>query len=452
MSEIYDFPLSYNLTKRYVVFTFKRFYSEFIVVGRENIPSEGPVIFAPNHNNALMDALVILSIVRHNLPVVFLARSDIFKDGFVRSALRFSKIMPAFRMRDGAENLGRNADVFEKCIEALHHKKALGIMPEGNQELELNIRPLVKGIFRIAFAAQQTMPDPLKPGVKIVPVGLDYGDIVKFGKPVIVSVGKPIEVSEYMEKYSDNQVIATNLIRSRLFDDLSNLTLNLATKDYYSCFETVVKVWEKPSLDYYHLPDNTVYRFRARQLAAKQLVKLEKTDPEAIKQLNELSARYSQLLSTTKLTDKVLERKQKSVFSLLFSSFILLINFPFYVFGLILNFLPFFTPVLVRKYVFKAKFIGFFSSLQYGIGLLSFPFFYFIQALLFGWLTPFSWWTAVLFFFLQYPMGKLAFFWHSSQKKFAGWLRYRIHHNSSTVVELTSLRRQIVSVFFDHLR
>jgi 1-acyl-sn-glycerol-3-phosphate acyltransferase len=79
MSKIYELPLSFKLVKKYIRFTFKRFYSEFIVLGKENIPTEGQVIFAPNHLNALMDALAIHSVSPDNYATVFLARSDIFR-------------------------------------------------------------------------------------------------------------------------------------------------------------------------------------------------------------------------------------------------------------------------------------------------------------------------------------------------------------------------------------
>jgi 1-acyl-sn-glycerol-3-phosphate acyltransferase len=76
MSKIYDFTLSYGLFKSYVMFAFKRFFSRYIVMGKENIPETGPIILAPNHLNALMDALAAISVVPHKMPVVFLARSD----------------------------------------------------------------------------------------------------------------------------------------------------------------------------------------------------------------------------------------------------------------------------------------------------------------------------------------------------------------------------------------
>ena len=107
MSNIYDFPFSAKLLRKYVSFAFKRFYGEYIVVGRENIPINAPIIFAPNHIDALMDAVAVHSITPKNLPLVFLARSDIFNNRWTAKLLRYLNMMPAFRMRDGMENLGK---------------------------------------------------------------------------------------------------------------------------------------------------------------------------------------------------------------------------------------------------------------------------------------------------------------------------------------------------------
>src|ERR1035437_202335 len=236
MSNIYDFNVSYSLVKRYVIFIFKRYYGKYIVTGRENLPLEGPVIFAANHLNALMDALAVISILPHHMSIVYLGRADLFKNKAFARVLEFSKILPAFRMRDGVENLEKNHGIFESCVDVLDHKKVLGIMPEGNQGPFRKLRPLVKGIFRIAFNAQQRYGE--QPGVKIVPIGIDMGDFDKFGEHLIINIGKPIEVSEYMAEYGVNPANATNQIRERLRGDLTQLTFNLAIEKYYDCFET----------------------------------------------------------------------------------------------------------------------------------------------------------------------------------------------------------------------
>ena len=65
----------------YVRAFFFHFYGKVQVKGLENIPKDQPVIFAPNHQNALMDALIVLFASPQD--VVFLARADIFKSRFM---------------------------------------------------------------------------------------------------------------------------------------------------------------------------------------------------------------------------------------------------------------------------------------------------------------------------------------------------------------------------------
>jgi len=450
MPNIYDFPLSYNLVKKYITFTFKRFYGEYIVVGRENIPADCPVIFAPNHTNALMDALAVHSVVPHKMPVIFLARADIFKNKTAAKILNFIKIMPAFRMRDGVENLGRNNEIFERCVEVLDHNKALGIMPEGNQEIERKLRPLVKGIFRIAFAAQQKYGN--QPGVKIVPVGLDFGSVVKSHKHIIINIGKPIEVSDYMNSYMANPVGATNEIRDRLRNDLSQITLNLDTDKYYPCFEAAIEIGNTAYLNKLQLPDKTIYKFVARQKLTEKLVELEKNDPDSLKKIDSLCAEYTKTLNDLNLRNHILEQAPFKKLPLLFEWTFLLGTFSFFLYGFILNFMPFFVPVYLRKNVFKPQFSGFFSSLHYGLGIITFPLFYTIQTILFWSLTDCPWWASLLFVFSQYPMGKWALKWNSIAKKLNAKIRFNklSKADPNSINQAQTIRREIIKLISEY--
>jgi len=446
MSNIYDSPFSFILVKRYITFAFKRFYGEYIVVGKENIPTDCPVIYAPNHTNALMDALAIHAILPANMPVIFLARSDIFNNKMAAKALNFAKIMPAFRMRDGVENLGRNQYVFDKCVDVLHHNKSLGIMPEGGQEIERFLRPIVKGIFRIAFSAQQKYGN--KPGIKIVPVGLDFGSITKFGKHIIINIGKPIEVSEYMDIHTENQAIATNEIRERLRTELIGLTLNLETDTHYECFEIATEVCNLAFLNRLKLPDNTINRFIARQKIAESLIALEKNSSERIETLDAVCHEYADSLKNLRLKNWNFEKASYNSLSIIINGLLLLCTFPFFLVGLLLNFLPFFVPVYLRKNVIKVQFVGFFSSLQFVLGLITFPVFYTIQGILFYSFTDFPWWASLLFVVCQYPIGKVALKWNGEFKKWLAKIRYlrleRKHHEK--IHETKRMHKQIISL------
>ena len=447
MSNIYDFTFPFSLIRKYISFTFKRYYGEFIVIGKENIPTDCPIIFAPNHTNALMDALAVHVIAPPKMSVIFLARADIFNNKKAAKALNFAKIMPAFRMRDGVENLGRNQEIFDKCVDVLHHNMALGIMPEGNQEIERKLRPLVKGIFRIAFAAQQKFGSQQK--VKIVPIGLDFGNIIKAGKHIIITIGKPIEVSDYMAEYAINPVTATNEIRDCLKNALNNISLNLATDNYYSCFETATEVCNSTYLNKLKLPDKTEYRFVARQKIAKRLIDLEKNDIKEIQALDTLCSEYTKTLEKLNLRNWVFEQApQQKRFKVTSDYLVLFWTFPWFMLGLMFNFIPFFLPVYLRKKVFKAQFTGFFSSLQYALGLITFPIFYLAQTIVFWSITDFPIWASILFLLLQYPFGKWALKWNSTFKKLNAKRRYNSYLKTrlGEIKQAEETRKQIIQI------
>ncbi len=106
------------------------FYRKVIVLGRENINPDDHLIFAPNHQNALMDALAVL--FTHKGQPVFLARADIFKKKIIAAILYFLKILPVYRIRDGFSTLKGNDEIFNKTIDVLRNKNGLVILPEGD--------------------------------------------------------------------------------------------------------------------------------------------------------------------------------------------------------------------------------------------------------------------------------------------------------------------------------
>ena len=444
MSKITDYPFSFRLLRNYLVFSFKQFFSEYIVVGKENIPINCPIIFAPNHINAFMDAIAVHSIAPKNLPVIFLARADIFKNKTSAKILKFLKIMPAFRMRDGMENLGKNQEVFEQCVEILHENKALGIMPEGYQGDQQKLRPLVKGIFRIAFDAQQKFGFQDK--VKIIPVGINYGDLVKYGKHIIINIGKPIEVSEYMNIYAENPVIATNEIRKKLWNDLNELTLNLETENHYECFETVCEVANAQFVSELNLQNDTISRFKARQEIAKKLVSIEKNEPEKIEKLETLCKEYEVLLKILNLRNWVLEPKKDNTFFIIIEALKLIVTTPFFLLGFLLNFLPFYAPVYIRKKIIRPQYRGFYGSLHFVLGIITFPLFYVLQTSLIISLINTPWWVALLFLIIQYPLGLWAIKGYKKEKKFMAMLRLKtlIQKKSFDLNLAQSARKQII--------
>ncbi len=406
------------------MFCFKRFYGEFTVTGRENIPETGPVIFAANHINALMDPLAVISVIPRKLPIIYMGRSDMFKGKKFTQFLRLIKLIPAFRMRDGIENLEKNKASFEQCDEVLEKNLALGIMPEGNQGSFKRIRPLVKGIFRIAYNAQLKYGN--KPGVKIIPIGIDYNDIEKFGQKIIVNIGKPIEVADYIENYEENQVKGINILRSRLFKELANLTVHISSEKHYSGFETATELANSSVIRHLNLDDNPLDRFHARQKTAQWLNKLEFTEPEKAERIDKLSNQYRENLQQLDFRNWVFDKKQGSVLNIFLTTFFLILTSPVFIAGLLLNVLPFFAPDLVRK-IYKIHFPGGLSSLRFVSGMISFPLFYILQGIYIYKKFELNFLSMLFIVPLQYITGKLSFKWYKSFRKLSAKIRFKYH-------------------------
>ena len=103
---IYDKDILYDLLKPIVDWCVKHSYRKVEVKGKENIPSDGAVIIAPNHCNTLMDALVVLRAFDNES--VFGARADLFNKPFIAKLMYFVRILPMVRQRDGLRNVLKN--------------------------------------------------------------------------------------------------------------------------------------------------------------------------------------------------------------------------------------------------------------------------------------------------------------------------------------------------------
>lgn len=181
---------------------FRLSYRHLRYLGLENIPTDGVVIYAPNHCNALCDALAIVAMSRDKK--VFAARADIFRNPTLAKVLRFHRIMPIRRIRDGLNEVRRNGETIQEAVDTLQHGCAFCMMPEGTHRTKHSLLPLAKGIFHIAFeAAHQSSITEHKSKIHIVPVGLEYGDYFHLYDSLLVRVGNPIDVQVYLREHAD---------------------------------------------------------------------------------------------------------------------------------------------------------------------------------------------------------------------------------------------------------
>ena len=409
--------LGYWFLKQYIIFADWLIHKKVIVTGKEKIPQNKPIVFAPNHQNALSDPMAVLLHTRFQ--PVWLARADIFKSNTINVILRFLKIMAVYRMRDGKENLVKNDKTFANSIKVLENNFALALFPEAAHSGKRQMLSHKKAVPRIVFMAEEKTNFNLD--IQIIPTGIYYSHYWKFNRTLIVNFGDPIPVKDYIEVFQENANAATVTLRKKIESAIEPLVINITSKNYYSEFENIRDVYGKHFLERQNKKDTTLNRFQSDQLLAHKLDELEVKFPEETKIVVEAANSYSARLKQLKIRDWLISKSDKSMWKILQNKLILLIGLPVFIYGALFNIIPFLLiDKIIRK---KVKDWTFWSTFFLVAGIILFPLVYIIELLAVGWLLPGA--VLKLSFLVSLPFaGKLAFKWYILLRKTLG--RWRI--------------------------
>lgn len=264
-----DFNFFYTFLRPGVDYGTYNHYRRVIIKGRENLPVGEHYIFAPCHQNALMDALLVLNITHK--PVAFLARADIFRQPAIAWFLNFLRISPVYRIRDGRDQLSRNEVVFNNAREVIESGMPLCLMAEGTHNNKHQLLPLVKGMFRIAGETQKSLGD--KP-LYIVPVGFDYDEYQQPFANVCLNIGKPIDIRPFMDEYDTNEPVALNHMRDALTVALKGQIHHVCARERYDDEFAYCHLLTQETLSNLGLKNNAWGRFMARKHISEQIAQM----------------------------------------------------------------------------------------------------------------------------------------------------------------------------------
>jgi 1-acyl-sn-glycerol-3-phosphate acyltransferase len=388
------------------------FYRKVIVSGRENINPDHHVIFAPNHQNALMDALAVL--FTHKGQPVFLARADIFKRKTIASILYFLKILPVYRIRDGFSSLKGNDDIFLKTIDVFKNKNGLVILPEGDHSGFRRLRQLKKGICRVAFQSDEATGFNLK--VKLIPVGLEFSNYSRYRQVLTVVYGKPIEVSEYYESYKASPERALNELRSRLSQEMKDNMIHIESEKDYEAIDEVRGMINGRFSDDIKFP-----KFFRDRILIQKLNNLKSSDLSLYDKICALSLRIKKEAAKFKTDYRLLEKKRHPLGWLIAGLTGIIVTFPLFIYGNIFNLTFLEIPNLQVR---KTKDPQFHSSIRYGISLvLAFvflPLYLILSLIIFS-----PWWLGILIFLTLPLSGLFAWNYYLQFSRIIGGFRIR---------------------------
>lgn len=220
----------YQIIKVVIKVALHLYYGKIVVHGLENVPKDKPVLFLPNHQNALIDPLLI--VIDCKRKPFFLTRSDVFKNKFYKSIFKFFQMIPIYRIRDGRDALKKNKEVFENCTALMKNKEALLMFPEANHNQKRRVRSLSKGFTRILFATLDAHPEL---DIQIIPVGLNYKNMVDFPDKAAIYYGEPIGVKTHYNPAEKQASVHT--IKTIVSESLKSLTTHIESEDHYDIIE-----------------------------------------------------------------------------------------------------------------------------------------------------------------------------------------------------------------------
>lgn len=199
---------------------YRLYFRRVILIDHKKVPDERPIILAPNHQNSFFDAMMSAIFVPQRF--TFLARADVFRHRWFRKIMYLVSCLPAYRTSDGFSKVRNNEGTFEQCQRLLDDDESILIFPEGNQEFGYKLRPLKKGLARIALDYTKRTRE----NVSVVPVGLHFEDYRAFDKRLVVSFGDPFSSQNFSKMYDEVPSLALRRFTEELQKELNSLCIS----------------------------------------------------------------------------------------------------------------------------------------------------------------------------------------------------------------------------------
>ncbi|PIA77972.1 glycerol acyltransferase [Gaetbulibacter sp. 4G1] len=200
------------------------YFKKIKIHGIKNVPKNKPVLLLSNHQNALLDALLIAT--KSGRFSYFLTRSAVFKKSLVSKILNSLQMLPIYRIRDGWSKLSNNNAIFETCSELLNEEEAIVIFPEGSHNLKRTVRPLSKGFTRIVFDTLKKYP---KTDLQLIPVGLNFEKAEKCPDSTSIFFGEPIVAKGFISENRNEDVVK---LKAKIQSEISKLTTHIPSDNY----------------------------------------------------------------------------------------------------------------------------------------------------------------------------------------------------------------------------
>jgi len=420
-------------------------YRKVTVIGRKNIYTKKPLIITANHQNSAMDPLALVGVQTRQ--IVWLARADVFKGKVIRTILKFFKIMPIYRMRDGIDSLGNNEAIFKKSVEVLKNNKILALFPEAQHWGYRKLRATQKAAPRIAFMAEEMSNYELD--THILPVGLYYDNYVGYRRNLLVKIGEPYSIKEYVETYKENPNQAFIELRKRIEEEMLKNMMHINHKDeMYDGYEELRRICEPKAREHFNIKGRQeVAKYNAFNKVIEVLDKTNETSPETITQLTKDALEYKKQREKLNIREFMLANDGGDPFDIIWNSLKLFVGIPFFVIAFLTNYIKFTQTYKFAKKIAKDE--QFHNSIGFVFAFLLVPISYIILACIIIPITGISWWYLIPICCALLFIAIIGYEYTVVAKKTYHMLRFNIkkQKKDADFLEVIEKRNNIINTF-----
>jgi 1-acyl-sn-glycerol-3-phosphate acyltransferase len=206
------------------------------IVGDENVPPSGQVIFASNHLSFVDSIFLPLLVDRH---IVFLAKSEYFTGTGVKG--RLSRFFFSGMGQVPIDRSGGKAaeDALNAGLAVLAEGRQLGIYPEGTRSPDGRLYRGRTGVARMVLKSGATvLPIAMIDTDKVLPTGTIFPKLRKVG----VVVGEPMDFSRFAGMEGDRFVLRS------ITDEIMHELSKLSGQEYVDVYASSVKNRAKPAV------------------------------------------------------------------------------------------------------------------------------------------------------------------------------------------------------------
>jgi len=387
--------LLYYIIRAFVGWCLRAYFRNIVIVGRENLEREGPVIYASNHHNAALDPLLLATNQRPEL--YYLAAAEWFGKGFKNYMFRkHFNMIPIGRpwLKKGQEV--SNEDVFEQCYKALAREKRIVIYPEGTSVTVSHIRELKTGTARMKIGGDDYLKKTHAKWreVKIIPVGLNYYHPRKFQSDVVMHLGDPIEFSDIEATDKKEKV---NLMTERIREKMAELVFYFDEEGFRRIAKNVYLIYGGYLRARMNLSNDPARIYRLQKEIVDAVHFFHQHEPEKLEEFKTRAESLKKDLKKHKLDLRYMRGYRWPTILLIR----LIFGLPLFAVGWVMNIMPLvLTKWIFEKYMrpkFSATYTAgklnpsFLASMVFIIGMGVFLLWYLILSIVTATLTGLAW-------------------------------------------------------------